>query len=155
MREDFPGAEFRNLDDLDLQFRQWLDQIANRRLHGTTGRVVIERFAEERPALRPLPAGPFNAVLALEHRISREGMISDGGNLYSMPDGTRRRPVEVQLTASEVDILEDGRLIAPQQHHAASGGRRSCAASRRRGDPAVAGHLRGAPAMSGGATSAS
>jgi hypothetical protein len=39
-------------------------------------------------------------------------MVSVGGNLYSVPDGTRRRPVEVQITASEVHILEDGRLIA-------------------------------------------
>ena len=113
VREDFFLARsFRNLDDLNLQFSQWLDQIANRRLHGTTGRIVLEHFTEEQPALRPLPAGPFNAVLALERRISREGMISVGGNLYSVPDGTRRRPVEVQLTASEVHILEDGRLIA-------------------------------------------
>ncbi len=108
----FLARSFRNLDDLNLQFSQWLDQIANRRLHGTTGRIVLEHFTEEQPALRPLPAGPFNAVLALERRISREGMISVGGNLYSVPDGTRRRPVEVQLTASEVHILEDGRLIA-------------------------------------------
>ena len=39
-------------------------------------------------------------------------MISVGGNLYSVPDGTRRRPVEVQVTATEVRILEDGRLVA-------------------------------------------
>jgi hypothetical protein len=51
-------------------------------------------------------------VLRLERRISHEGMISVGGNLYSVPDGTRRRPVEVQVTAAEVHILEDGRLIA-------------------------------------------
>jgi len=62
--------------------------------------------------LKPLPAGPFNAVLRLERRISHEGMVSVGGNLYSVPDGTRRRPVEVQVTAAEVRILEDGRLIA-------------------------------------------
>lgn len=113
VREDFFLARsFRNLDDLNLQFGQWLDQIANRRLHGTTGRIVIEHFAEEQPALGPLPAGPFNTVLALERRISREGMISVGGNLYSVPDGTHRRPVEVQLTASEIHILEDGRVTA-------------------------------------------
>jgi len=113
VREDFFLARsFRNLDDLNAQFTQWLDQIANRRLHGTTGRIVIEHFAEERLVLRPLPAGPFNAVLRLERRISHEGMISVGGNLYSVPDGTRRRPVEVQVTAAEVHILEDGRLVA-------------------------------------------
>jgi transposase len=113
VREDFFLARaFRNLDDLNAQFTQWLDQIANRRLHGTTGRIVIEHFAEERTFLKPLPAGPFNAVLRLERRISHEGMISVGGNLYSVPDGTRRRPVEVQVTAAEVHILEDGRLVA-------------------------------------------
>jgi transposase len=113
VREDFFLARsFRNLDDLNAQFSQWLDQVANRRLHGTTGRIVIEHFAEERPSLRPLPAGPFNTVLGLERRISREGMVSVGGNLYSVPDGTRRRPVEVQLTATEVQILEAGKLIA-------------------------------------------
>nr|WP_207191527.1 IS21 family transposase [Paracraurococcus ruber] len=113
VREDFFLARsFRNIEDLNAQFAQWLDQVANRRLHGTTGRIVIEHFAEERASLKPLPAGPFNAVLRLERRISHEGMISVGGNLYSVPDGTRRRPVEVQVTAAEVQILEDGRLVA-------------------------------------------
>src|SRR5689334_8781548 len=113
VREDFFLARtFRNLDDLNAQFSQWLDQVANRRLHGTTRRIVIEHFAEERPSLKDLPAGPFNAVLGLERRISREGMVSVGGNLYSVPDGTRRRPVEVQVTATEVQILEAGQLIA-------------------------------------------
>ena len=113
VREDFFLARsFRSLDDLNAQFRQGLDQVANRRLHATTRRIVVEHFAEERPALRPLPAGPYEAVLGLERRITREGMVSVGGNLYSVPDGTRRRPVEVQVTASEVRILEAGMLIA-------------------------------------------
>jgi hypothetical protein len=51
-------------------------------------------------------------VLALERRITRDGMVSVGGNLYSVPDTTRRRPVEVQVTAEEVRILEEGRLVA-------------------------------------------
>jgi transposase len=113
VREDFFLARsFRNLGDLNAQFTQWLDQVANRRVHGTTGRIVIEHFTEERPTLKPLPVGPFNAVLRLERRISHEGMVSVGGNLYSVPDGTRRRPVEVQVTAAEVRILEEGQLIA-------------------------------------------
>lgn len=86
--------------------------MANRRLHATTQRVVAEHFAEEQAFLKPLPAGPFNAVLGLERRISREGMISVGGNLYSVPDSTRRRIVEVQVTAAEVHILENGERIA-------------------------------------------
>ena len=93
VREDFfLGRRFRNLDDLNVQFRQWLDEVANPRMHATTRRVVTEHFAEERPSLRPLPVGPFQAVLRLERRITREGMVSVDGNLYSVPNTARRRP---------------------------------------------------------------
>ncbi len=113
IREDFfLGSVFRNLGDLNGQFRQWLDQVANARTHATTRRVVSEHFAEERPSLQLLPAGAFQAVLRLERRITRDGMVSVGGNLYSVPNSARRRPVEVHSTAQEVRILEDARVIA-------------------------------------------
>jgi transposase len=113
IREDFfLGRGFCNLDDLNSQFRQWLDEVANLRTHATTRRVVAEHFAEERPSLQKLPAGPFQAVLRLERRITKDGMVSVDGNRYSVPDTTRRRPVEVHSTADEVRILEDGRVVA-------------------------------------------
>jgi hypothetical protein len=113
IREDFfLGRSFRNLDDLNAQFRQWLDQVANVRVHATTKRVVAEHFAEESSALQPLTAGPFQAVLRPERRITRDGMVSVDGNLYSVPNGARRRTVEVHSTANEVRILEDGAVIA-------------------------------------------
>jgi transposase len=99
IREDFfLGRSFRNLDDLNAQFRQWLDQVANASTHATTRRVVAEHFAEERPALQPLAAGAFQAVLRLERRITRDGMVSVDGNLYSVPNGARRRMVEMHST---------------------------------------------------------
>ena len=113
IREDFfLGRSFRKRDDLNVQFRQWLDQVANARVHATTLRVVSEHFAEERPRLQPLPAGPFQAVLRLERRVTKDGMVSGDGNFYSVPDTTRRRPVEVHSTANEVRILEQGAVIA-------------------------------------------
>jgi transposase len=113
IREDFFLARsFRNLDDLNAQLRHWLDTVANPRVHATTRRVVNEAFAEERTALRPLPLAPFRSVLKLERRISREGMVSVGGNFYSVPDATRRRVVEVHTLADEIRIFEDGVLIA-------------------------------------------
>ena len=131
VREDFfLGGSFRNLEDLNLQFRAWLDRVANSRTHATTRRVVAEHFTEELPHLQELPAGPFQAVLQLERRITRDGMISLGGNLYSVPNATRRRVVEVHSTTSEVRILEDGRLIAV--HPVLEGrGRRRIAAGHR------------------------
>ncbi len=113
IRQDFfLGRTFRNLDDLNAQFDKWCAEIANPRVHATTGRVVDEAFAEEHPALQPLPANPYSAVLTIERRVSKEGMISVGGNLYSVPDTTRRRTLEVQHHVTELRIFEDGVLIA-------------------------------------------
>ena len=113
VRKDFfLAGSFRNLEDLNDEFRQWLDQVANVPTHATTHRVVSEHFAEERPPLQPLPAGPFQAVLRLERRITKDGMVFVDDNLYSVPNTTRRRPVEVHSTANAVRILEEGRIIA-------------------------------------------
>jgi transposase len=113
IREDFfLGTSFRNLDDLNLQFRHWLDTVANVRVHATTQRVVNEAFADERPMLQPLPLVPYRAVLRLERRVSHEGMVSIGGNLYSVPDTTRRRTLDVHVLADAIHIFEDGELVA-------------------------------------------
>src|SRR5271169_3983311 len=113
IREDFFLARsFRNLDDLNAQLRHWIDTVANPRVHATTQRVVNEAFAEEKPQLKTLPLAPFRSVLKLERRVSHEGMVSVGGNFYSVPDATRKRTVEVHTLANEVQILEDGALIA-------------------------------------------
>ena len=113
IREDFFLARsFRNLDDLNAQLRHWIDTVANPRVHATTQRVVNEAFAEEKPHLKTLPLAPFRSVLKLERRVSHEGMVSVAGNLYSVPDATRKRIVEVHTLANEVQIFEDGALIA-------------------------------------------
>ena len=146
VREDFFLARsFRNLDDLNGQFRQWLDHVANARTHATTHRVVAEHFAEEKPSLQPLPAGPFQAVLRLERRITRDGMVSVDGNLYSVPDTTRRRAVEVHSTADEVRILEDGRVVAVHPIIDGRGQRRILAGHRSTPPPANSQTARQAP----------
>ncbi len=105
--------------------------MANTRLHATTRRVAAEHIAEERPSLKPLPAGPFRATLRLERRITRDGMVSVDGNLYSVPDSTRRRAVEVHLLADELRIFEKHRLAASHPVLEGSGQRRIAGGHRR------------------------
>jgi hypothetical protein len=40
---------------------------------------------------------PFSAVLKLERRVSHEGMVSVGGNLYSVPDATQHADLMPEL----------------------------------------------------------
>jgi transposase len=113
VREDFFLARsFRNLEDLNAQFEAWRTTVANARIHATTRRVVEQHFAEERPALIAHPAIPYSAVLTIERRVSCEGMVSVGGNLYSVPDTARKRVLDVQSHPKEIRIFEDGALIA-------------------------------------------
>lgn len=113
IRQDFFLARtFKNMDDLNRQFRQWLCEIANVRLHATTNRIVSQHFAEEVKTLLPLPEHPYDAVLTIERRVTKDGFISVGSNLYSVPDTTRKRQVEVQHHPRHVKIYQDGQLIA-------------------------------------------
>jgi transposase len=112
IRQDFfLGRAFRNLDDLNAQLNDWLATVANVRLHGTTQRIVAEAFAAEQPELQKLPTFPFDALLKLERRVSHDGLVSIGGNYYSVPDRTRRI-VEVHQLPDHIRILDEGRLVA-------------------------------------------
>jgi len=112
IRQDFFLARsFRSLEDLNEQLQDWLDTVANVRLHGTTQRIVSEAFAAERLELQALPATPFDALLKLERRVSHDGLVSIGGNYYSVPDRTRR-VVEVHQLPDVIRILDQGRLVA-------------------------------------------
>ena len=89
IRQDFFLARtFRNLDDLNGQLAEWLASVANARVHGTTQRIVADAFTAEQPELQTLPAAPFDALLKLERRVSHDGLVSIGGNYYSVPDRT-------------------------------------------------------------------
>ena len=112
IRQDFfLGRSFRNLEDLNAQLIDWLDTVANVRVHGTTQRVVAEAFATEQPELQTLPQHRFDAVLKLERRVSHDGFVAIGGNYYSVPDRTRR-VVEVQQLPDLIRILDLGTVVA-------------------------------------------
>lgn len=112
IRQDFfLGRRFRNLEDLNGQLIDWLDSVANIRLHGTTQKIVAQAFAAEQSELQRLPEHRFDAVLKLERRVSHDGFVAIGGNYYSVPDRTRR-VVEVQQLPDRIRILDLGKVVA-------------------------------------------
>lgn len=113
IRQDFfLGGTFEDIDDLNRQFDSWRAEVAHTRVHGTTGKIVSEHFRDEKTSLQALPARAFNDVLSMERRVTRDGMVSVDGNLYSIPDGRRIKNVQVERTATEVRILDGTQLLA-------------------------------------------
>ena len=102
IREDFFLARtFRNLDDLNAQLRR----LARRRRqsagarHHPAGSSTRPSPRSSRTAAAAAGAVPRGADV--ERRVCREGMVSVGGNFYSVPDTTRQRVLEVHTLADE------------------------------------------------------
>ena len=113
VREDFfLGTAFDNLADLNAKFDRWRSEVANCREHGTTRRRIAQAFAEEQLTLQPLSPHPYTTVLRLERRLTRDGMVSVEGNLYSVPDGLTQSVVEVHRLADAVHIIDAGQCVA-------------------------------------------
>lgn len=67
LRERFLyGREFAGDTDLNAQVERWLEAVANRRTHGTTGEQPTLRFErEERNLLLPLAEWPYRSLVLL------------------------------------------------------------------------------------------
>ena len=71
----FYGREFIGDADLDAQCRAWLDDVANARLHRTTGCVPRVRFeADEVMHLQPLATRPYHPLVLPAARTIRRSV---------------------------------------------------------------------------------
>ena len=64
------GREFLGDADLQAQCDTWLTDVANPRVHGTTGAVPAVRFVtEDQPALRPPPSRRYQSLIPTPVRL--------------------------------------------------------------------------------------
>jgi transposase len=108
----FYGRHFRDREDLNSQVEEWLEETANARVHGTTGEAPCQRLQEEKLRLKPLPADIYVPLITVGRRVSRDGFVAYNGNEYSVPEGLKKREIEVRATIEEVGLYQDGRLLA-------------------------------------------
>lgn len=96
-RDFLLGLDPQPADDAELnrRARAWCEEVASR-LCTSTGVTPRERFAEEQPHLRPLPAVGFDCRTVETRRVLREALIAYGGNRYSVPDTLVGRTVTVK-----------------------------------------------------------
>jgi transposase len=90
----------------------WRDQVANVRLHQTTRERPIDRFAQERGLLRPLPAIPFDSDEVVPAVVSPHARVAFDGNRYSVPPQCVRQTVTLRANRAELRVLHDGQVVA-------------------------------------------
>jgi hypothetical protein len=114
LEEDFLRARtFASWDDLRAQVRQWLDTVANVRVHGTTRRRVDEAYAEERPCLIGLPAVAYPAARRETRTVQKDGLVPIDGSYYPAPGQPAGQQVSVHIDPVRVQIFDAaGTLVA-------------------------------------------
>jgi transposase len=111
---------FAHLNQLALQ---WLEQEADRRLHGTVKEVVMERFKREAASLGPLPVTRYDTSY-FEHRLVHwDGYIEVRGNRYSVPARFCGRMVTVRISMEgDITVYADDAMIARHRLQSAAEG---------------------------------
>src|SRR5882672_3921783 len=107
-RTPLRGLRFETIEEAQAYLDRWEARWADTRIHGTTKREVAVMFAEEQPALGPLPLEPFRYYRYGERTVHLDGCVEVEAAYYGAPPGWIGQRVQVQWNDLHV------RLLAPK-----------------------------------------
>ena len=125
VRSNFwPSARFDSDDDLNRQALAWCDGIANRRVHGTTGKVPWQVLEQEQSHLRPLPdRASLVPYLRQDRRVGRDGYVRFDGSGYGVPWRWANEMVQVVPADDTLEIWCGDQRLAIHPRAASKGQR--------------------------------
>jgi len=113
IRDNFwPLREFENLNDVQSQMNEWLQNIANVRLHQTTQQTPNQRFRTD--SLQPLPSFLPDCSHTRSVSVLADATITFDSNYYSVPDWSLGHRLMVKANQYHVSVFIKERRIA---HH--------------------------------------
>jgi transposase len=89
-----PLRSFKDIKDIQDQADQWRDQVANVRIHSTTGEKPVDRFNPQ--AMRPLPQLLPDCRDTAQARVYPDFSIRFDGNSYTVPPWAIDKQVTVK-----------------------------------------------------------
>ncbi len=121
-RNAIAGRRFESWAAFEAHLDRWTREVADQRVHGTTGVAPAERFAHEAGALRPLGArAPFGQLRDLVRKVQADCAIDLDTNSYSVPWRLIGASVQVVVLGGRVIVRHAGEVVAD---HALCRGRR-------------------------------
>lgn len=106
------GLELPDFRALNPAARQWIDAVANVRLHGETKAKPTELWPQERPHLRPLPPHPFDIATVSQVRASRQFRVTLETNRYSVPAHLAGHVLTLKTYPDRLCLYLEDQLIA-------------------------------------------
>lgn len=106
------GLDIPSFAAINPAARQWLDTIANVRVHGETHKQPITLFEEEKAVLLPLPENPFDIATVSQVRASSQFRITVDTNRYSVPAEYAGAGLTLKTYPDRLCVYYDEKLIA-------------------------------------------
>jgi len=106
------GLELSNLAALNAAARQWLDTVANVRVHGQTQKRPVDLFAQERPKLHPLHSYPYDTATTKTVGSRKIFRVIFDTNRYSVPVRYACASLKLKVDPDRLRIYHQEQLIA-------------------------------------------
>jgi len=121
-RSGIAGHRFDSWGQMESHLEWWNREIADVRIHGTTGEQPLERFErDEASALMALNGKPsFLVEQEFSRRVAKDCCVQVEGNWYSVPAALVGQNVMVQIRDQQVVIRQGGRIVARYSRHPAN-----------------------------------
>src|SRR5215813_4131912 len=111
IRHNFwPLRTFRDLSDLQAQANQWRDQVANMRVHTTTGQQPMQRFDPK--AMRSLPELLPDCRDTAQAKVHTDFSIRFDGNTYTVPPWLIGKTITVKADHDQVTCYFKDKAVA-------------------------------------------
>lgn len=89
---------------------QWL-HLKDRRIHGTTHEVIVERFEREKPHLQPLPLQAFDTSWRIYRKVYKDCTVRFEGNSYVVPHTLVGKDLVLRVKDKVMRIFDNDRLM--------------------------------------------
>lgn len=106
------GRTFEGLTDLNAQGLQWIDEVAHRRVHGTTYKHPGDELEKERQFLRAFVSNNGPGGIVEQRSVSKDGLISVERNFYSVPSKLARRRINIRRFENRFEVLDGSQVVA-------------------------------------------
>jgi transposase len=110
-----PGRTFVCAADFNAQLRGWLNSVANRRTHATTGLIPAEALAADRAVMAALPPVAPATGATITTRLGRDYYVSVGGNAYSVHPEVIGRMITVMTDLGQITARCGERVVAEHE----------------------------------------
>jgi hypothetical protein len=113
VRERFwRGYVFTSMPQANINIRQWINNVAGERIHGTTREKVILRFNREKGSLGVLPRTPYDISEKAYRKVYKDCQLSFGANNYVVPHKHVGAKVLIRVRDGIMRIFNDDQMIA-------------------------------------------